>query len=126
MIARYWAIKPTPWVRESQKDRWAPRPSVLRYRAFRDECRYRKIWSPEPGNLIVYLMPIPKSRSREGLAGMPHQQVPDLDNLTKALLDACFKDDAHIWGLQLYKIWSDTPGIYIERRKPGIALPFTV
>lgn len=124
----FWPVIPAPWVRESNRDKFAPRQRVKRYRVFRQEIALRKVWSPLPGDLVVFLMPLPKSWPKckaERLNGMPHEQVPDVDNLTKALLDACYLDDKHIWTLTPAKFWSNTPGIYIERREPTVAGPFT-
>lgn len=126
-VCAFWPIVPAPWVRESNRDKFAPRPRVQRYRAFRTEVALRKVWAPTPGDIVVFLMPIPKSwskRKKESLNGMPHEQVPDIDNLEKALLDACYTNDAHIWNLIPFKFWSDTPGIYMERREPEIGIPF--
>ena len=94
---QFWDIHPVPAPRQSQRDAFKPKANVQRYRAFRDECTRKKIWSPTPGDLVVFFMRIPKSRRNEGLEGQPHTQVPDTDNLLKALLDACYADDAHIW-----------------------------
>ena len=119
--AKFWPCVPAPWVRESNRDRFKPRDRVLRYRAFRDEVRIRHVWAPMPGDLVVFCMPIPPSwpkRRREAMDRRPHVQVPDVDNLLKALLDACYRDDAHIWQIAAAKVWSSTPGIVIERRGP--------
>lgn len=124
--ARFWPIKPTPWVRESNRDKWAPRARVQRYRAFRKECFFRKVWPPRPGDLVVFMMPMPSRWSRVTrieMDGLEHEQVPDVDNLLKALLDALYPDDSQIWMVTAAKVWSQTPGIYIERRLP-IDLPF--
>lgn len=125
--ARYWPITPTPWVRESNSDKYRPRPRVVRYRAFRDECNLRRVWAPTAGDLVVFLMPMPKSWSsiaRARMVGTRHEQAPDCDNLLKAILDALWKDDAHIWTIIPVKVWSVQPGIYIERRDPIIVEPF--
>lgn len=127
VAAGFWPIVPTPWVRESNADKYKPRQRVVRYRAFRTEVALRRVWLPVPGDVVVFCMPIPRSwptAKKDRADGQPHQQVPDVDNLLKALLDACFADDAHIWTITPAKIWSATPGIYIERRAPAIALPF--
>lgn len=118
----FWPVVPVAAPRQVQSDRWKPkrlrRPAVGRYRAFRDECRLRRVWAPTDGDLVVFLLPIPRTRRQEGLAGTPHRQVPDVDNLLKALLDASYARDEHVAQLSVAKYWSDTPGIYIERREP--------
>lgn len=124
----FWPITPCPAPRQVAADKWKRgrdiRGPVSRYRAFRDEVKLRRVWTPGPGDLVVFLMPIPKSRVREQLDGRPHEQVPDADNLLKALLDAVLDDDSHVWTITPAKVWSLTPGIFIERRPPAIALPF--
>ena len=37
--------------------------------------------------------------------GQAHQQKPDADNMIKALMDALFTDDAHIWDFRVTKVW---------------------
>ena len=39
------------------------------------------------------------------MAGQPHQQKPDLDNLAKALFDALYEDDSSIYNIRLLKQW---------------------
>jgi Holliday junction resolvase RusA-like endonuclease len=126
----FWPIEPCPAPRQVQSDRWKRgrdvRPAVGRYRAFRDEVRLRRVWQPTSGDLVVFLMPIPKSKPPELYSGHPHQATPDIDNLVKALLDALYEDDSPVWTLTAAKVWSLTPGIYIERRAHAIGLPFIV
>lgn len=126
--SKFWPIVPTPWVREGRRDKWKPRQRVVRYRAFRDECVLRKVWPPRPGDLVIFLLPMPKSWSETSRAmhdGHRHLQTPDVDNLLKALLDAVYHDDAHIWAITAVKVWSVRPGIYISRRAdPPIEMPF--
>ena len=115
-------------MRESRRDKWKPRPSVVRYRAYRDECNLRRVWQPTPGDLVVFLLPIANSlpaKAKMDMDGQPHLGVPDVDNLMKALLDALYVDDREIWMITAAKLWSLTPGIYIQRREP-IAIPMTV
>lgn len=125
--SKHFPIRPTPAPRQVRRDAWAPSPAVARYRAFRDECKWRQIWAPSPGDLVVFMLPMPKSWSRKRTReadGQPHERVPDADNLLKALLDAVYGDDAHIWTITPAKVWSSTPGIYIERRPPALPIPF--
>ena len=35
----------------------------------------------------------------------PHRQKPDIDNLIKALLDALYADDSHVWKITAEKRW---------------------
>ncbi|WP_426817657.1 RusA family crossover junction endodeoxyribonuclease [Winslowiella sp. 2C04] len=109
-------ICPVPKPRQTQRDRWAKRPAVLRYRAFCDEVRFRGVTLPESGWHVTFVLPMPDSwskKKRAAMNGMPHQQKPDKDNLEKALLDAIFDDDARIWDGRVTKIWGERGSIQI-------------
>lgn len=113
-------IEPVPKPRQSRSDRWKQRPAVMRYRAFCDDARLCKIHLPESGAHVTFVLPMPASwskKKRAELNGRPHQQKPDVDNLTKSLLDALFKDDAHIWDVRVSKLWGETGRIIIEELK---------
>lgn len=101
-------IIPVPKPRQTRADKWQKRPRVLRYRAFADEIKLRGI-QVKPGDSLIFTMPMPKSWSKKKKAEMdsqPHTQTPDLDNLIKSLLDACYANDSHIWKLgETSKIW---------------------
>jgi len=77
---------------------------------------------------LTFRMPIPKSTSapmrREMLNGVVHHsKKPDIDNLTKFILDCMntyvFIDDSQIAELRVRKMYSNTPGTLIRIR------PFT-
>lgn len=112
-------ITPVPKPRQTQRDKWLnpPRPEVARYRAFADEVRGEGVKFSN-GNSITFGLPMPKSWSKKKRAeqdGKPHTQVPDADNLEKALFDAIFKDDSHIWHIgEVKKLWSVEGYIIIE------------
>ena len=102
-------ITPVPAPRMTRSDKWKKRACVMRYFAFRDEVKLKKI-TVDNGSHITFTMPMPKSwskKKRRAHIGSPHQQKPDIDNLTKALLDAIYDDDAHIWDLRITKIWGE-------------------
>ena len=88
---------------------------------FRLLCEVReKIKEPvvsHDGTLhVIFYIPMPTSwskRKKEELDTMPHQQKPDIDNLQKALLDAVFEDDCHVWRVFAEKRWSRTGAIEI-------------
>lgn len=125
--SRFWPIVPVPAPRQVRSDKWKPRPGVVRYRAYRDEIRLRRVWAPTDGDLVVFLLPIPSSWSQKqqrAADGQPHRQKPDTDNLLKALLDATYAEDAHLWTITPAKVWSSTPGILIARRDPLVPIPF--
>lgn len=118
-MAKY-PILPTPAPRMTRADVWRQRPCVLRYRRFRDQVRLHQVRIPESGAQITFYLPMPASWPKSKLAshnGMPHQQKPDLDNLIKALLDAVFEDDSHIWEYQAKKLWAMDGAIEICQTK---------
>lgn len=111
----FYDITPVPAPRQTRSDRWKERDCVMRYRAFKDHVRALGVFIPQPCK-IVFHMPIPKSYSNKkklSIIGKPHTQKPDLDNLLKALMDAVFEDDGHIWAVCEEKRWADRPGIEI-------------
>ena len=90
---------------------------MLRYRAFCDEVRLKNVVMPEQGGHITFVVPMPKSwsqKKRVTMNGQAHQQKPDADNMIKALMDALYADDAHIWDLRVTKLWGVTGQILIS------------
>lgn len=117
-------IVPVPKPRQTRRDRWKKRPAVMRYRTFKDEVRLRKVSVPESNGRITFVMPMPKSwpeKKKQAMDGKPHQVKPDKDNLEKALLDALFLDDAHIWDGRTTKVWGRAGKIIITREESGNA-----
>lgn len=111
-------VIPAPKPRMTQRDKWQKRPAVMRYRAFADEVRLRKIELPESGAWIVFHIAMPASWSkmkREMMRGKPHKQRPDLDNMLKALADAVHAEDSGLWDYRASKIWADEGGIEIKK-----------
>ena len=93
-------ICPVTKPRQTRSDVWKKRKCVLKYRAFADEVRAAGIQLPPSGASVVFHLPMPKSwskKKRAAIVGQPHQQVPDVSNLLKALEDAVHSDDSHIW-----------------------------
>lgn len=117
-------ITPIGKPRQTQSDKWKKRPCVLRYRAFCDELRARMHGRalPEGGLHLTFFIPMPKSWSMKkqmAYEGQPHQQKPDVDNLTKAVLDALLEDDSGVWDVRATKRWAyETPRIVIEQIEP--------
>ena len=116
---KVYPITPMGAPRMTRADAWRVpvRDCVARYRAFKDEVRLRAV-SLENGDRVVFVLPMPVSWSKKKKAemcGKPHQQKYDLDNLCKALMDALFQDDSHIWKLSIEKIWGYTGEIRIYR-----------
>lgn len=96
-------VVPVGKPRQTQRDRWAKRPAVLRYRAFADQLREeaaRTGWTfPLRDVRLVFVLPMPASwseRKKAQMDGAPHESKPDLDNLLKAVKDALLPDDAAV------------------------------
>ncbi|KNE88062.1 hypothetical protein PSTG_18543, partial [Puccinia striiformis f. sp. tritici PST-78] len=74
--------------------------------------RLHRISLPECGYHVTFVLPMPDSwskKKRTEMAGKPHQQKPDKDNLEKALLDAIFEDDCRILDGRVTKVWGESP-----------------
>lgn len=103
-------IEPVPKPRMTRRDVWKARPCVLRYRAFADLVRLHILPAQVEGHeKIIFWLPMPKSwpaHKKESMAGEPHRQTPDVDNVAKALLDALFDDDRGMWRLNTEKRWA--------------------
>ncbi len=107
-------VEPVAKPRMTRRDKWAERPVVLRYRAFKDELllalRAKGILEVAPRGVlrVRFTLRMPASwpaRRRVLMAGAPHTSRPDVDNLVKALMDATLRDDSHIWMLNAEKVW---------------------
>ena len=110
-MVRY-PILPVSAPRQLRNTRFSARDAfrIQRYHAFRDEVRLRRVKLPIPA-YVRFEMPVPKS----GLdrVGKPHEQKPDKDNLEKALLDALFGEDCHVYSTLCEKLWALQGGIVI-------------
>ena len=110
-------ITPVPKPRMTMRDKWAKRPSVVRYFGFCDSLRALGESISGGDVSLTFGMPIPKSvskKKREQLKGNPHLSRPDIDNLIKAVLDALLEEDSHVWKLSASKIWSEDGFIIIN------------
>lgn len=111
-------ITPVPKPRMTQRDKWAKRPPVMRYRAFCAEIILKAGNFQLPDAYKVrFVMPMPKTWSaakKQEMLGKPHQQTPDLDNLVKALNDAFLKEDKTIHHIDAEKYWGFFPCIIID------------
>lgn len=113
-------IIPNTKPRMTRSDKWKQRPCVLQYRAFKDEVRLHKVVLPECHH-VTFVVPMPKSwsmKKQKAHYGKPHQQRPDVDNFCKALFDAVFEEDSHIWDCRMTKIWGSKGEIRIREIKP--------
>jgi Holliday junction resolvase RusA-like endonuclease len=66
---------------------------------------------------ITFFIPMPNSwskKKKEEMLLQPHQQKPDIDNLSKAFMDAFGEDDSHVYKLEAEKYWNDKGKIVIH------------
>ncbi len=72
---------------------------------------------------LEFVMPLPPSYSKK-LWGQPHTKKPDLDNLSKLVMDALgktkqwWRDDSQVWDLvpptrKRYQLENEIPGVWI-------------
>jgi Holliday junction resolvase RusA-like endonuclease len=106
--------------RMTQRDKWAKRDVVLRYRDWADGARAAAPADlparPLRVNWTAYL-PMPASWSKKKRAshfGMLHRAKPDRDNIDKAVLDALWPDDSCISCGSIAKFWEDELGPRLE------------
>lgn len=117
MSVQIYPIIPMGKPRMTRADKWKKRPEVMRYRAFCDEVRLRGVTLPESGAHVTFVLPMPASwskKKRQQHYGQPHQAKPDCDNMLKALMDALYEDDAHIWDCRITKVWGEIGQIIIR------------
>lgn len=96
-------IKPTPKPRMTQRDKWKQRKCVVNYYKFKDAVNQHNLDDFRGDSLrVIFFIKMPKSwsnKKRNDLDGTAHQSKPDIDNLTKALLDAMHGEDCHVYDL---------------------------
>ncbi len=91
----------------------------MRYRKFKDDVRAAGITLPSCNYHIIFVLPMPASWSEKKKREMimqAHQTRPDKDNLEKALLDAIFEEDSHVWDGRVTKIWGTEGCIKINAK----------
>lgn len=107
MSWKHYPIIPVGKPRMTQRDRWKKRPCVLRYHQFKDQCRLHNVTLGDSVSVRFYI-PMPDSWSKKKkreMLNQPHQQKADIDNLLKALLDACLADDSSVYAITATKHW---------------------
>lgn len=110
-------INPVSEPRMTRADRWKQRDCVLAYRAYRDELRLKLPRYPLMSVLVIdFIIAMPQSwsqKKRAQMAGEPHQQKPDIDNLAKAFMDAFSEDDSYVYDLHARKFWGEKGAIIL-------------
>lgn len=114
---RMYEVEPVGKPRMTQRDKWGSnkRPCVAKYHAYKDELRDLGVKLGTEISVVFYLR-MPKSWTKAMKAkyrGLPHDKKPDLDNLVKALMDACLEEDSAVWKISAEKYWADRGGIAI-------------
>lgn len=113
-------VTPVGKPRMTQRDKWAKRPCVSRYWEFCDKVRLeaKKHDYVLGGFLAVtFIIPMPESwseKKKKAMDDKPHQQRPDIDNLSKAFMDAMAKEDSHVWSLNARKRWGRVAKIILH------------
>ena len=111
-------ITPVAKPRMTRSDRWKQRPVVLAYRSYGDALRLMLPGYSLPAAVrLTFTVPMPKSwseKKRAQMRGKPHQQRPDVDNFTKAVLDHLAEDDSYVWRTDAIKLWGDKGSVVLE------------
>jgi Holliday junction resolvase RusA-like endonuclease len=98
-----------------RSDKWANRPVVQRYHAYKDQINLELPGYELPTILkIEFHIAMPKSwstKKRLSMLGEYHQQKPDIDNLVKGFMDAFHTDDAHVAVIHAGKYWAEAGSI---------------
>ena len=121
---KVYEITPVPKPRQTQRDRWAKRPCVVRYRDFKDQVKALDVDVPETGCRMIFVLPMPQSwsnKKKSQMSGQPHKQRPDTDNMVKAILDAIHKEDSQIFHVEGLKFWGKTGKIIIQKTSEAVA-----
>lgn len=112
-------ITPCPAPRMTRSDKWNKRECVTKYFAFRDEfifaCNKNGFVLSEKLK-VVFILPMPDSWSKKKKNEMefkPHKSKPDIDNMTKSILDAFGKDDGYVYDIHAAKYWGPSGKILI-------------
>lgn len=105
---------PVSCPRMTQRDKWMKRPCVMRYREYSDRLRkFVNLHDLYVGKVTAkFHMPMPESWSVKkilAMAGQPHRQRGDVDNMVKAILDSLMKEDGMVWSVYAEKFWAQ-PG----------------
>lgn len=102
--------EPVPAPRMTRSDKWRKRPCVMRYRDF---CDAIKRAAGPVGEVVdriecFFFVTMPASWSKKKcakMAGKPHRQRLDVDNLIKGVCDALYEQDGAIHEMEGKKRW---------------------
>ena len=94
----------------------------MQYRSFKDEVRHHGVVLPQNYH-VIFVIPMPKSWSKKKkvqMHGQPNRQIPDKDNLEKALLDALYEQDCGMWDGRVTKVWGYLGEIIVIEIEPPV------
>jgi Holliday junction resolvase RusA-like endonuclease len=107
--------------RMTRRDKWAKRPVVVRFMAWRNALENVRRVLPNANRITsfswtAYFAPPAtwSAKKRAEHLGKLHRSKPDRDNIDKALLDGLFAEDKGIAHGTIRKVWDATPRIEIE------------
>jgi Holliday junction resolvase RusA-like endonuclease len=113
-------VEPIGKPRMTQRDKWAKRPCVVKYYAYKDELRallsHVDLTDVHTLSWTAYF-PLPASwskKKKDAMRGTSHYVKPDRDNVDKGILDALFENDSGIAHGELNKYWDDGKGTRLE------------
>lgn len=81
------------------------------------EAKRQRFEMPEQGTHITFYFPVPKSWPKYKKVAkhlMLHDDVPDVDNCGKAIMDSLMAEDKKIADIHLTKKWINAEQGYIE------------
>jgi Holliday junction resolvase RusA-like endonuclease len=112
-------IEPMGKPRMTQRDKWAKRPVVMRYRDYADQLRAGCTGITSNPVCVSWraFFTMPKSwskKKREAHLGALHRAKPDRDNIDKGILDALWEQDSGIARGTLEKRWDEGNGARLE------------
>jgi len=114
-------LPPFPSPRMVRSDKWAKRPVVVKYFQWRKDfvllCKQQH-YTLSGILTITFVIEMPRSwgkKTKEVFDGRPHKQRPDLDNLTKSVMDAFGMEDGFVWKINTEKYWGRKGTIIITR-----------
>lgn len=105
--------------RMTRQDVWKKRKCVVQFRAYADKLRHAcngvdQKASSVSWNAFFNITASWPDKKKRAMAGQPHRQKPDRDNIDKGILDALFKSDCGIAMGSIAKFWDDGLGARLE------------
>lgn len=105
---------PVPKPRMTQRDKWAKRPCVQAYWEYCDRLKGVVGNQFIPVSVVLrFEIPMPKSWSRATrgkMEGTWCRTKPDIDNLSKSVLDGLWENDSAIAKITATKVWCEGDG----------------